>query len=171
MKMEATQNNYSPERNDSSKVVIQSPSKYGVWLIVLLLFAPTVVGIQLILALKNDDSAEKRKLIRAIISLIFALLIVYGVVLPRGFQVLSDKSVRVVTMLGLKWKFSGVTEAYRLSSMWSEWARPKFKFATTFESSHLIVVKRQGWDVLVSPTDGDEFLRAINGENDVHNEA
>jgi hypothetical protein len=83
--------------------------------------------------------------------------------LPRTFDVRSDGTVGVKTML-LTFKFKDVARAYQ-AGIFSieEFLRPKFNFATSFSEAHTVVVRQRNgkWDVTCSPADTEEFIAAL----------
>lgn len=149
---------------NSPVVVFQSKSKYG-WLLILI---PIVVFVQIFVqlgfAIAKDDSVEKDQEIITFVITLLSLALLFGFILPSRFEVLSDSSINVVTLLGKAWNFSEATEAYRLESIWSDLSRPKWKFGTSLEATYRIAVRRGGrkWDLLVSPAEPEEFMRVIN---------
>lgn len=153
------------QKHRGSNVVFQSQAKYSTLVVLLLLFVPVFVIAQLLWILTHDVP-DKRQALTALFRTFFSLCIVFALVMPIRYEVLPDRSVNVVTVFRMKWNFSKVREARRLKSLCDEWQRPKWKFATAMESNYRVAVHRDGgWDLLVSPTEADEFIRVINAND------
>lgn len=151
---------------DPPVVVFQSKASYHplCWLLIALAPASTVIGLWFVV---HDATAalpeeEKARQIKVLIGTTAALVVVFALVLPRRFEVVSDASINVVTCIACKkWNFANVCAAYDKQSIWSEWSRPKFKFAVNFENRVVVRRKNGGWDVLISPTDPKGFVDAV----------
>ena len=90
-----------------------------------------------------------------------AVVVVFALVLPRRFEVVSDASINVITFLSKKWNFTEICGAYDKQSPFAEWHRPKFKFAVNWHNRVIVRRKNAAWDVLVSPSDPAGFVAAV----------
>lgn len=147
----------------NNQVVFSTPAVYHPVMCLLLLFSLSVPVLTLIFVYNDEQASvdETKAAVRTLIATLIAITIVFSLVLPRAFQVVSDASINVVSVLGVKWNFSSITAAYKLDSLFSEWTRPKFKFATDLHNRVVVRRKNGGWDVLLSPKDADGFERAV----------
>ena len=150
--------------SDAPSVVFQSRASYHPLVWVLLSFAPIVTLASIGIVYSDDSSteAEKRQAVLALVWTTVAIVIVYALVLPRRFEVVSNASVNVVTFNPFfKWNFKNVTAAYENQSIWAEWNRPKFKFAVDLHKRVVVRRKNGRWDLLVSPKDPAGFVEEV----------
>lgn len=146
-----------------AQVVFSTPAVYHPAVVLLLIFSLSVPIVTLLFTYSDEQaSAEEKKMaVRVLITTMVAIAIVFSLVLPRAFDVVSDASMNVTTIFGIKWNFTSITASYKLDSLFSEWTRPKFKFATDLRNRVVVRRKNGRWDVLVSPKDADGFVQAV----------
>lgn len=148
-------------------IVFQSGAAYHPLICLLIAFGPlaTLASIITVCADKTQSDSEKRFAVLTLLGTTLALVILLAAVLPRSFQVLSDASVSVVTIVQIQWNFPNVSSAhaYGPTTLYAEWWRPKIKFAVDLGTR--VVVRRQNgaWDLLVSPKDPAGFVEAVRG--------
>jgi hypothetical protein len=107
------------------------------------------------------SDSEKRNNLIAVACSTIATVVTFLLVMPKEFEVMSDASINVVTFVTIKWNFGNVTAAYDGEHSPSHWYRPKIKFATTC-GNHVVVRRRNGgWDLLLSPDDPEQFIKAV----------
>lgn len=153
----------NPPAAKEEHVIFRSSASYHSLFGILVAFAPTACLVSMYFVWTDDASTrdEKEGATRGLLWTIIALLIVFVLVLPRRFEVVSNASVNVVSVLGWKWNFGDVCGAFDQQSVFAEWYRPKFKFAVDIHN-RVIVKRRNGkWDVLVSPRDAAGFVDAV----------
>ena len=131
------------------------------WLITL---APTAALLLISLIIEEKaDVDRKYTVVHVLVSItIVLILVVFFLVLPRQYEVLSDCSVNVGSYLVKKWRFSNVYVAYDHQDYWSSMLRLKvIKFA--FDVDKCVLVKRRNgaWDLLLSPNDPAGFVKAV----------
>jgi hypothetical protein len=107
-----------------------------------------------------SDSEKLNNLIVVVFSMV-ATVVVFFLVMPKEFEVVSDASINVVTFVTVKWNFGNVTAAYDGEHSPSNWYHPKIKFATTCGNHVVVRRKHGGWDLLLSPHDPEEFIKAV----------
>lgn len=152
----------SEQRTKHVEVVHSSHAKYDWITFVLMCIVPLSMLFSLWVVQEDSDPSLRRHAIRSIAASSVALVIVFSLVLPRRFDVLSDSSIRVVTLCGKHWVFGGAMDAFGRQGIIAEPFRPKFKFATSFLHERVIVRRQQGsWDILLSPSDPGEFVQAV----------
>jgi hypothetical protein len=105
--------------------------------------------------------SEKRNNLIAVACSTVATLVTFLLVMPKEFEVVSDASINVVTFVSIKWHFGNVTAAYDGEHSPSHWSRPKIKFATTCGKHVVVRRKNGGWDLLLSPHDPEQFIKAV----------
>lgn len=155
------------KRTKTAEVIHSSTAKYDWISIALMCIAPCSMLVSLRVALQDPDPKDRRNAIRSIAASTVALAIVFGLVLPRSYHVLSDYSIRVVTLFGKHWSFGGAIDAFDRQGIMAEPFRPKFKFATSFRHERVIVRRELGsWDLLLSPSDPGAFVQAVKSMRD-----
>jgi hypothetical protein len=144
-------------------VVFCSDASYHPVMCLLIAFGPLAILASILLVWRDDSSTEqeKRVALRASLWSTLALVLVFVLVLPRRFEVASDASVNVVTFVKIKWNFQNITAAYDNQTIFSEWWRPKIKFACDFDKRVVVRRKNGAWDLLVSPKDPAGFVEAV----------
>lgn len=144
------------------KVVFQSLPVYNICILFFLRLALVILILQVIAAVTFLNEAA---LLLFVILGAFAICSVFALVVPSRYEVLSDRSINVVSVSGKKWNFPNAVEAYQLKSLCSpEISQPKYTFAPTLSVKYLVMIRRanNSRDLLLSPTDTDEFIRVIN---------
>ena len=144
-------------------VIFQSPAKYHICTVFLLALAPaTALGSLALVYLDETVSYDDRRSITHFLLWVIAvIIIVYSLVLPRRFEVLSDASIRVVMWTSLAHTFANATAAYENPPMHQNLFRPKLKFATDLNSRVVVTRRNEGWDLLVSLHDAPGFVAAV----------
>lgn len=146
----------------SATIVFRSPAKYHLLSWVVLALGPVAILVGAWFVFQDDTTSyeEKRNAIQVMAVSMAFLLVVYALVLPAAFEVVSDASVNVVTFFRCKWKFGYITGAYDNIGFAEELTRPKIKFAVDF-STRIVVRRKDRWDLVVSPKDATGFIKAV----------
>jgi len=92
----------------------------------------------------------------------FTFLLFFGFlfVLPHKYEIMSDASINVVTFVAKKWKFYNVISVHDHQSYWSQARLQVLRFASDCDTC-VLVKRRKGWDLLLSPKDPGEFVRTL----------
>jgi hypothetical protein len=146
----------------SATIVFRSPAKYHPMSLLVLALGPVAILVGAWFVLQDDTTSneEKRKSMQVMAASMAFLLLVYALVLPAAFEVVSDASVNVVTFVRYKWNFGHITGAYDNIGFVEDLTRPKIKFAVDF-CTRIIVRRKDRWDLVVSPQDATGFTKAV----------
>jgi hypothetical protein len=156
----------SSTKNSTSRppsIVFESPAKYHICTVFLLALAPAATLGSLALAYldKTVSYEDRRSITHCLLWATAVIIIVYSLVLPKRFEVLSDASIRVVMWTSLTHTFPNATAAYHNPPMNQNLFRPKLKFATDLNSRVVVTRRNEGWDLLVSLHDAPGFVAAV----------
>jgi hypothetical protein len=145
------------------RIVFESPAKYHPCTVFLLALAPaTALGSLALVYFDETVAYEDRRIItKCLLWATAVIIIVYSLVLPKRFEVLSDASIRVVTWTPLALTFPNATAAYDNPPMHQNLFRPRLKFATDLNSRVVVSRRNEGWDLLVSLHDAPGFVAAV----------
>lgn len=145
------------------EVVFSTRSAYGCMMVGVLVFGIVVVLLTIIpISLDPNTSNEDKK--AAVWTLIWsavAVLILYIFILPTKFEVRSDASIGVATLF-ITYSFVDAVRAYAAGGMFEGALRPRIKFATALDKRVVVQRKNGLWDLLLSPSDVDGFVKAVN---------
>jgi hypothetical protein len=98
--------------------------------------------------------------------LIYSLLlitVVYLLVMPTKYEVMSDKAIRVhVAMPRVKYTFRNVARAYNAKDYKPGMFHLYIKFATDLRNKAAVERSNGRWTLLLSPKNVTEFVEAIN---------
>mmetsp|Transcript_11700 Transcript_11700/g.27073 ORF Transcript_11700/g.27073 Transcript_11700/m.27073 type:complete len:207 (+) Transcript_11700:1150-1770(+) len=139
----------SEKEEVSREVIHSSPCSYHVILQIFLLFTFVVNILPLIL----DPP------LFLIVGGIWAVLI--ALMLPVRFDVLSDASVDMVTLIAT-YPFPDVVRAYQTDGTIGGGSGPRIKFVTDYGSEVCLRRARGRHDIYVSPRVPEEFVQAVN---------
>jgi len=145
-------------------VVFDSPASYHPLFWLFVAFVPVTTIVLNCWFVYQDDSLtpqEKETTTNTLIWTTVAVVVVFALVMPKRFEVVSDASVNVVTFVFKKWKFSNICAAYDQQGFFAEMARPKFKFAVNTRNRVIVRRTNGGWDLLVSANDPKGFVDAV----------
>jgi len=156
-------NTTSPARLAPPVVVFRSSASYHplFWLLIALAPVSTLLSIWFVFKDESSTREAKERSLKGLIWATVAVVIVFALVLPRRFEVVSDASINVITFLSKKWNFTKICAAYDKQSPFAEWHRPKFKFAVNWHNRVIVRRKNGAWDLLVSPSDPAGFVVAV----------
>jgi hypothetical protein len=146
------------------KVVFESPAKYHPCTLLLLALAPACTLGSLALVYFDDTAPDEDRwsITKVMLWATAVIIVVYSLVLPKRFEVLSDASIRLVTWIPLlAHTFPNATAAYDNPPLHQNLFRPKLKFATDFNSRVVVTRRNEGWDLLVSLHDSPGFVAAV----------
>jgi hypothetical protein len=157
-----TTNNSTPKPS----VVFESPAKYHPCTFFLLALAPasTLLGLALVPVYFDEtvSDEDRRSITKGMLWATTVIIIVYSLVLPKRFEVLSDASIRLVTWIpSLAHTFPNATAAYDNPPLHQNLFRPRLKFATDLNSRVVVRRRNEGWDLLVSLHDAPGFVAAV----------
>jgi hypothetical protein len=144
-------------------VKFRTPAKYHPFTVCFLALAPASVLFSLALVYFDETVSygDKGSIINGLLWATAVIIIVYSLVLPKRYEVLSDASIRVVMWTSLAHTFPNATAAYENPPMHQNLFRFKlFKFDTDL-NSRVAVTRRNGWDLLVSLHDAPGFVAAV----------
>lgn len=154
------------DENDTPHVVYSSDASYHPLASLYIAFCPAFILANILIVWRDktlmDD--EKRVAVNTSLWSILGLASLFLLLLPIRFEVVSDASVNVVTFVKIKWNFKNVVAAYvqNQNMLFSEWCRPKIKFASSSRDKNVVVRRKNGaWDLLVSPKDPAAFVEAV----------
>jgi hypothetical protein len=155
-------NNSTPKPS----VVFESPAKYHPCTFFLLALAPasTLLGLALVPVYFDEtvSDEDRRSITKGMLWATTVIIIVYSLVLPKRFEVLSDASIRLVTWIpSLAHTFPNATAAYDNPPLHQNLFRPRLKFATDLNSRVVVRRRNEGWDLLVSLHDAPGFVAAV----------
>lgn len=85
----------------------------------------------------------------------FLLILGFLFVLPHKYEIMSDASINVVTFVTKKWTFKDVCAVCAHQSYCSQ-SHQVIRFASDCDNC-ILVKRRRGWDLLLSPKDPGEF--------------
>jgi hypothetical protein len=144
-------------------VVFETPAKYHPCTVFVLALAPAsaLVSLALVYFDETVSYGDRGSIIKCLLWAIAVIIIVYSLVLPKRFEVLSDASIRVVMWTSLAHTFPNATAAYDNPPMHQNLFRPRLKFATDFNSRVVVTRRNEGWDLLVSLHDAPGFVAAV----------
>jgi hypothetical protein len=168
---EATSSNHdnvasSDATSSSHPIVIvkfRTPAKYHPFTVWFLALAPASVLFSLALVYFDETVSygDRGSIIKGLLWAAVVILILYSLVLPKRFEVLSDASIRVVMWTSLAHTFPNATAAYENPPMHQNLFRFRlYKFNTDL-NSRVVVTRRNGWDLLVSLHDAPGFVAAV----------
>jgi hypothetical protein len=128
----------------------------------LLLLAPAAtLGCVLLVALGTDKPPAERDLeLKILCWTTVGIIVLYIFILPYRIYVYSDATVGV-RVIPLTYNFGDVVRAFVSPGMFDCAYRPRFKFATNLDN-RVVVMRRKGWDVTVSPCNPQEFVDALD---------
>jgi hypothetical protein len=121
----------------------------------LLLVAPATALGCILLVVAEQDLA-----IKILCWTTVGIIVLYIFILPYKINVYSDGSVGV-RVIPLTYNFGDVVRAFVSPGMFDDAYRPKFMFATNLDN-RVVVIKRKGWDVTVSPCNPQEFVDTLD---------
>ena len=123
--------------------------------------ASTLLCIWLVSEDKAISARGKYAATQVLLWVTIVLILLFLMVLPRKYEVLSDATVSVGSYVATKWKFDDVCAAYDHQNYWSVHAFDVLKLACDGEDCVLVKRKNGAWDLLLSPKDPEAFVRAI----------
>jgi hypothetical protein len=140
--------------------VYEDSARYDLWVKVLLALAPFALLVLGLLTyqgvLPNETEAEARTASIVLFACTAFILLLYWVILPRGFQILED---RIKVVLGGAFSFSihfsGIKTARKTRGL-----AFGISFATSMNGVELVRERRT--NVLLSPGNQDLFLENLN---------
>jgi hypothetical protein len=145
------------------RIVFASHAKYHICTVFLLALAPasTLGSLALVYLDETVTYEDMRSITNCLLWVTAVIIILYSLVLPKRFEVLSDASIRVVMWTSLAHTFPNATAAYHNPPMQQNLFRPKLKFATDLNSRVVVTRRNGGWDLLVSLHDAPGFVAAV----------
>jgi hypothetical protein len=144
-------------------VKFRTPAKYHLFTVCFLALAPAsaIVSLALVYFDETVSYGDRGSIINGLLWAIAVVLIIYSLLLPKRFEVLSDASIRVVMWTSLAHTFPNATAAYENPPMHQNLFRFRlYKFNTDLDS-RVVVTRRKGWDLLVSLHDAPGFVAAV----------
>lgn len=145
----------------NSDYVYSSFCSYSPLMAWLLLVAPLTTLSCLLLMWLDDDQppAERQLSIKILIYTTLGILVLYLFILPVRVSVKPDGTI-CVRVLACKYTFTGTVRAYHSPGIWDDSFRARIKFST-HQDKRVVVIRRQHWDLTVSPKNPQEFVDAV----------
>lgn len=137
-------------------LLYEDKPKYDVWIIVLL---GGVVALTFILGIVQISVDTKEAF--SVFGVVFFEIILFRIILPRRFQILSDK-LRIVLggPFAINIPLSDIKEVKSRTGI-KAFIYFGIRFATS--SNHTIeIVRHKGLNMVISPTNDDEFIKQLN---------
>ena len=139
-----------------SNLLYEDKPKYDVWIKVLL---GGVVAYTFILGLVQISENGREAL--TVFGTVLFEIILFRMILPRRFQILSDK-LRIVLggPLAINIPISDIEEVRSRTGI-KAFVYFGVRFATS--SSHTVeIIRKKGLNMVISPTNDDEFIKQLN---------
>ena len=143
-----------------SNLLYEDKPKYDVWIKVLL---GGVVAYTFILGLVQIYENGREAL--TVFGVVLFEIILFRMILPRRFQILSDK-LRIVLggPLAINIPISDIEEVRSRTGI-KAFVYFGVRFATS--SSHTVeIIRKKGLNMVISPTNDDEFIKQLNQARD-----
>ena len=143
-----------------SNLLYEDKPKYDVWIKVLL---GGVVAYTFILGLVQISENGREAL--TVFGVVLFEIILFRMILPRRFQILSDK-LRIVLggPLAINIPISDIEEVRSRTGI-KAFIYFGVRFATS--SSHTVeIIRKKGLNMVISPTNDDEFIKQLNQARD-----
>ncbi len=139
-----------------SELLYEDKPKYDIWIKVLL---GGVVALTLILGLVQISVNGREAL--TVFGVVLFEIILFRMILPRRFQILSDK-LRIVLggPLAINIPLSDIEEVRARTGI-KAFVYFGVRFATS--SGHTVeIIRKKGLNMVISPTNDDEFIKQLN---------
>jgi hypothetical protein len=162
-----TANSIHSTSRQTPRVVFESPAKYHPCTLFLLALAPasTLDSLALVYFDETVSDEDRQSITKGMLWATAVIILVYTLVLPKRFEVLSDASIRLVTWIScvvdIHYTFPNATAAYDIPPLHQNQFRPRLKFATDLNSRVVVRRRNEGWDLLLSLDDAPGFVDAV----------
>ncbi len=148
--------------SSSGDTVYSSLCSYSPLMAWLLLVAPlTTLSCILLMWFDDDEPPEERALSIKILSYttIFILLL-YIFILPFRVSVKANGNI-CIRVLAFRYTFTGTVRAYHSPGIWDDSFLKRIKFST-HQDNRVVIIRREKWDLTVSPSNPQEFVNAVS---------
>ena len=139
-----------------NNLLYEDKPKYDVWIKAIL---GGVVVLTFIMGI-NQISIDTKEAF-SVFGVVLFEIILFGIILPRRFQILSDK-LRIVLggPFAINIPLSGIKEVRSRTGI-KAFIYFGVRFATS--SSHTVeIIRKKGLNMVISPTNDEEFIKQLN---------
>jgi len=139
-----------------SSLLYEDKPKYDVWIKILLI---GVVVLTFILGIVQSPVDTREAL--TVVGIVIFEIILFKMILPRRFQILSDKlSIVLGGPFAIKIPLSDIKEVRSRTGI-KAFIYFGARFATS--SNHTVeIVRHKGLNMVISPTNDEEFIKQLN---------
>lgn len=109
----------------------------------------------------GNETFQRKTLAAVLIWFMIFLSMMFILVIPAKYEVLSDASINIYNFLAMKWNFDRIRAVYEQQSYWTVSHLNLLKFACDPLNCVLVKRKQGTWDLLLSPAEPAAFANSV----------